>query len=383
MQIHRKNKNSTTPQYEYKSIDGVQHLILPSDLKSASKVSAIWKDFLPQLKLASIPKLVLDASSVQYCDGIGIGLLFQIQRLCHEKKISLEIQGLKKEFATLLESFSFSDIPEPTNEEEERLNHIETFGYEFEKKVEDSLRLVEYIGEIASALGKSFRNPSKIRWLEVLKVSEHTGANALIIICLIGFLLGLIMSFQSAIPMQRFGAEIFVANLVSLSLFRELGPLMTAIILAGRSGSSFAAEIGTMKVSEELDALNTMGLNPIQFLIIPKLISAMIVSPILTIFFNFCGLIGSAIVLMSFGYPLVTFLNQVSKTVKYMDMGGGLLKSFVFGLLIASIGCLSGLQTKEGASAVGESTTKAVVAGIIVIAVTDGIFSVFFFLLGI
>jgi phospholipid/cholesterol/gamma-HCH transport system permease protein len=382
MQLHRKNKKSSISIYEYKSIDGVKHLILPTDLKSPSTVSIIWKDFLPKLQSESIPKLILDASTLQYCDGIGIGLLFQIQRVCHEKKISLEIKGLKKEFSSLLESFSFSDIPEP-NPEEERLNHIETLGYEFEKKLEDSLRLVEYIGEITSALGKSFRNPSKIRWLEVLKVSEQTGANALIIVSLIGFLLGLIMSFQSAIPMQRFGAEIFVANLVSLSLFRELGPLMTAIILAGRSGSSFAAEIGTMKVSEELDALNTMGLNPIQFLIIPKLISAMIVSPILTIFFNFFGLIGSAIVLMSFGYPLVTFLNQVSKTVKYMDMGGGLLKSFVFGLLIASIGCLSGLQTKEGASAVGESTTKAVVAGIIVIAVTDGIFSVFFFLLGI
>jgi len=191
------------------------------------------------------------------------------------------------------------------------------------------------------------------------------------------------MSFQSAIPMQRFGAEIFVANLVSMSLFRELGPLMTAVIIAGRTASSFAAEIGTMKVSEEIDAIKTMGLSPLEFLVIPRLIAAIIISPMLTTFFNLAGLIGSAVVMMSFQYPFITFVNQVLSAVKNLDMLGGLFKATVFGSVIAAIGCYHGLNTSTGASSVGEATTRSVVNGIISIAILDGIFSVLFYYLGI
>jgi phospholipid/cholesterol/gamma-HCH transport system permease protein len=214
-------------------------------------------------------------------------------------------------------------------------------------------------------------------------VIEKAGVDAFFLICLIGFLFGLIMSFQSAVPMERFGAEVFVANLVSLSLFRELGPLLTAIILAGRSGSAFAAEIGTMKVNEELDALTTMGLNPIYYLVLPRIIAGLIISPLLSIFMIFFGLLGSSIVIMSFGYPLVTFINQATSSVKYTDVLSGFLKSFTFGFIVSAIGCISGMQTKEGASAVGASTTNAVVSGIIAISITDGLFSILFYILGI
>lgn len=379
----RNNKINLPASFELKTIDGVMHLVLLSDLNISQKVAQIWREALPEIQKSNPALLVIDALKMKQCDGMGVALLYRIQLLQKSVGGALEIRGLLPKYQSLLDDFSDVDLQSKTVSEIEELSHIEHFGKEFETRIEESKRLIEYIGEIAMSFLSVFRHPRSVRWSEVLKVSEATGVNALPIIALIGFLLGLIMSFQSAIPMQRFGAEIFVANLVSLSLFRELGPLMTAIIMAGRSGSSFAAEIGTMKVSEELDALNTMGLNPVQFLIIPKIIAAMIVSPLLTLFFNLLGLVGSALVIISFGYPLVTFMNQAAKSVRYMDMAGGLFKSAVFGLLVASIGCLSGLQTREGASAVGESTTKAVVTGIIVIATTDGIFSVFFYLLGI
>ena len=203
------------------------------------------------------------------------------------------------------------------------------------------------------------------------------------IITLIGFLMGLILAFQATIPLKRFGAELFVAQLVSLSLLRELGPLMTAVILAGRSASAFAAELGTMKINEEINALNTMGIDPVKFLVLPRAIAAVLMSPFLCIYFIVIGLVGGGVVVMSLGFSLGTYLSQIRASVTYLDLIGGLFKSFVFGILVIGIGCLRGLQTTSGASAVGDSTTRAVVSGIILIAIADGIFSLVYYALGI
>lgn len=182
--------------------------------------------------------------------------------------------------------------------------------------------------------------------------------------------------------MRQFGVEIYVADLVALSILRELGPLMTSLTLAGRSGSSFAAEIGTMKVNEEIDALLTMGLQPVRFLVIVRVIAAALLTPILTVFADLVGIAGGAIVLLSMGYPLITYVNQVVSAVSWVDFSQGILKSFVFGLIFSGIGCLRGLQTKTGPSAVGDSATRAVVSGIILIVIADGIFAIIFYYLG-
>lgn len=182
--------------------------------------------------------------------------------------------------------------------------------------------------------------------------------------------------------MRRFGADIFVADLLGIAMLREMGPLITAIILAGRSGSAFAAELGTMKVREEIDALRTMGLEPVRFLVLPRVIAAVAMIPVLTVFANLFGLMGGAIVMRSLGYPLVTYVNQVLSAVTVGDLMGGLLKSFVYGIVVAAVGCLRGLETKTGASAVGQSTTSAVVSGIVLIAIVDGLFAVVFYALG-
>jgi phospholipid/cholesterol/gamma-HCH transport system permease protein len=203
------------------------------------------------------------------------------------------------------------------------------------------------------------------------------------IVSLIAFLMGLILAFQSVVPMSKFGAEIFVADLIGLSMIRELGPLMTAIVLAGRTGSAFAAELGAMKVNEEIDALTTMGLDPINFLVVVRVMAALIVTPFLSIFADVISVIGGAIPLVSMGYPVITYYNGVVKAVDCIDLLSGLYKSLFFGLLVASAGCMCGLQTKTGAGAVGESTTRAVVNSIILIVVCDGIFSVIFYYLGV
>ena len=166
-------------------------------------------------------------------------------------------------------------------------------------------------------------------------------------------------------------------------MLRELGPLMTAILLAGRSGAAFAAEIGTMRVNQEVDALTTMGLSPVRFLVTPRVIAALLMTPLLVLFSDLVGLLGGALTMTSFSIPFVSFLKEVDAAVNLSDFLAGFVKSFVFALLVAGVGCLRGLQTKAGASAVGDSATRAVVTGIILLVVADGLFAVAYYLLDI
>lgn len=352
---------------------------LPAVL-TASETGKDWTAFFEILKKNPPRNVAVHAGNLQESDTSGISFLKLIRLECETRRIQFALYGLGEAFKYRL---SISDDDSKKNKETlaNSLRRSEKIG----KITIDSLLefkyLITFTGELTVSFWRSFLHPSKIRWKDTFRVAESMGVNAFPIIAMIGFLLGLIMSFQSAIPMRRFGAEIFVANLVGLSLFRELGPLMTAFILSGRSGSAFAAELGTMKVSEEIDALTTMGLPPVQFLIIPRLVASLIMTPLLTIVFNLFGLIGGAVVLISFGFPLVTFINQVNLAVGLSDILGGLLKSYFFGMIIASIGCYRGLKTASGAGAVGESTTSAVVGSIILVSILDGIFSVLYFYL--
>ena len=343
----------------------------------------IWQETNKVLHENKFKKLIIEAKGIHDCEGVGIALLFHFKKIARGLEVPIEIRNLEKKFEDLLNFFTHENEVKALVNFQDTWTTPEKIGYKTILIWEETKFIINFIGECSALLFNSFRNPRKIKWFEVIKVAEHAGVNALSIIVLIGFLLGLIMSFQSAIPMQRFGAEIFVANLVSMSLFRELGPLMTAVIIAGRTASSFAAELGTMKVSEEIDAITTMGLSPLRFLVIPRLIAGIIISPLLTVFFNLAGLLGSAVVMMSFQYPFITFVNQVLSAVKNVDMLGGLFKATVFGGVISAIGCFHGLNTSTGASSVGESTTKSVVNGIISIAILDGFFSVLFYYLGV
>lgn len=214
-------------------------------------------------------------------------------------------------------------------------------------------------------------------------MAEKAGVNAVGITALLGFLIGLILAFQSAAAMEAFGVEVFVADLVVIVLFRELGPLITAFVLASRSGSAFAAELGTMKVNEEIDALVTMGLDPVQFLVLPRIIAAVCILPLLTMFNHLFGLIGCGVVMGTWDVSVTTYIERVREAATLGDFFGGLVKTIVFAILISGLGCLRGLQTGTGPSAVGDSATRAVVSGIIAIIVADGVFAVAYYFLGI
>jgi phospholipid/cholesterol/gamma-HCH transport system permease protein len=212
----------------------------------------------------------------------------------------------------------------------------------------------------------------------------HAGVDALPIVVLIVFLIGFISGYQGAVQLHQFGADIYIADLIGISITRELGPLMTAILVAGRSGSAFAAEIGTMKVSEEIDALTSMGFDKIRFLVLPRVLAIICAMPILVIIADVAGIAGGYLsAATSLNITLTGYLNELRTAISYSDIFSGLWKSLVFGYLVGTVGCFRGMQVRGGAESVGKYTTSSVVSSILLIIIADGIFTFFFRALGI
>jgi len=362
------------------SPDGGRVLALSGRL-DADTIPVVWRDALRAVKDAGSRRVVVDAAGVDYCDGAGVALLVDLIR--QPRDTPVEVANLKPAFNALLRQFDPHHLDHDFDPEPPRRPAIEEIGRTTSIMLRDMRLQIEFMGQATAALASAIRHPSTIRWRDVGVICEKAGVDALPIVALISFLLGMILAFQSAVPMRKFGAEIFVADLIGLSMLRELAPLMTAILLAGRSGAAFAAELGTMRVNQEIDALTTMGLDPVRFLVTTRVIAAVLMTPLLTLFANLVGLLGGAFTMLSFSIPFVTFVKEVEGIVEFQDFMAGWVKSFVFALLIAGIGCLRGLQTGAGASAVGDAATRAVVSGIVLIVVVDGVFAVMYYVLGI
>jgi phospholipid/cholesterol/gamma-HCH transport system permease protein len=223
------------------------------------------------------------------------------------------------------------------------------------------------------------REPRTIPWRDVLRVMERTGADALPIVGLISFLVGLVSAFQGAITLHQYGADIFVADGVAIGVTRELGPLMVAIVGAGRSGAAFAAELGTMRVSEEVDALRTLGLDPYRHLVFPRLLALTLMLPLLTVLGNFFAIAGGFVVgVGSLDITFGAWARETQNALTFAHVGSGLLKSFFFGAAIALVACQWGLATRGGAEGVGRSTTSAVVTSLFFLVIIDAAFTVLF-----
>jgi phospholipid/cholesterol/gamma-HCH transport system permease protein len=360
--------------------DGRRMLALSGRL-DATTIRRVWDDARRAIAAAPTQRVIVDAAAVDYCDGAGVALLVDL--IQQRKAGDVQVANLKPAFETLLRQFDPQTVGRDLDPPAPRRPAVEEIGVIAAGMGHDLRQQIVFIGEASAALAYAVVHPSTIRWRDVWRICERVGADALPIVALISFLLGVILAFQSAIPMRKFGAEIFVADLIGLAMLRELGPLMTAILLAGRSGAAFAAEIGTMTVNQEVDALTTMGLDPVRFLVTPRIIAALLMTPLLTLFADLISLLGGAMTLQSFSIPFVTFVHEVEGIVDYSDFMAGFIKSFVFAILIAGIGCLRGLQTTAGASAVGDAATRAVVSGIMLLVVVDGVFAVLYFVLDI
>ncbi len=247
----------------------------------------------------------------------------------------------------------------------------------------DCRDMIAFTGDLTLTLLFICRHPGKIRWRETLYYMDLCGSQALPIVLMICYLMGLILGFQAAVQMQKFGTEIFVADLVGFSILKELGPLMVAMIATGRAGSAFAAEIGTMKVNEEIDALSTMGLSPMRFLVVPKMLAMLVTMPVLTVFGDVAGLLGGMTVgVTMLDLPMVVYYNRTIEVLSPTVFNLGLVKSVVFAFLIAAIGCMRGFQSENDAQGVGRATTSAVVTSIFWVVVADAILTMLFSVLG-
>jgi phospholipid/cholesterol/gamma-HCH transport system permease protein len=323
-------------------------------------------------------EVVLDLSRLTALDSAGAALLLRAAEAAPRSRV----EGATGQVGTVLERTRRAlDAPAPPAASAP-LPLLGAIGRAGIRRVQSALASVGFLGEAALTVLRALRRPRLVRLRDVLRHLDEVGTRAFPLTALLGVLIGVILAFQSSIPMRRFGAEIFIPQLVGISLLRELGPLMAAVILAGRTGSAFAAEIGTMTVNEEVSALRIMGIDPMAMLVLPRLFAATLAMPMLALLLDVAGLIGMGAVMGALGFPPAAVLSQLAQSLGVGDLLGGLFKAAVFGLVVGGIGCRAGLNAGAGPRAVGDAATAAVVGGIVAIVVLDGIFAVLFFRLG-
>lgn len=354
--------------------EGMATLAFTGELDAASTPGA-WEQLGRELAGLKATRLKIDTGQLSSCDSAGLALLYCLSSSAMTPGAKVELTGLSRELDHLFQSFSNEDYKAMQEHRPACSFILEDVGAAVVAWLRDLRQQVEFIGEVSLDVALSLFRPRRMRWPEVMRVFEIAGVNALPIVCLLTFLIGMVIAFESAQPLAKLGAQVFVAQLLGLTITRELGPVMAAIMLAGRSGSAFAAELGTMKVNEELDALQTMGLSPVQFLVVQRVVAGLLLTPVLTIFAMYAGILGGIPVLLGLGFPLRMVLYQIQAGLHFGDLAEGLCKSVIFGGIVASVSCLRGLQTGEGPRAVGESTTRSVVSSILLIILADAVFA--------
>ena len=327
-----------------------------------------------------------DISEVKLLDTAGAWTLYRTARDWEAAGARISIEGGNAEQVALLETVRASDRPfEPTAPEGlgvlKLLAHI---GVAVEDIAREIIELIGFFGVVVITLLRTVRQPSRLRVTSLIYHMEQVGLNALPIVGLISFLIGVVLAFQGSSQLQRFGAEIFVVNLVAVSVLRELGILLTSIVIAGRSGSAFTAQIGSMKVHEEVDAMRTLGLDPIEVLVMPRLLALVFTLPLLAFFADIMGLLGGGLMAwVALGIPPDAFIERLNTSISMWSFWVGIIKAPVFAFLIAMIGCYEGFQVVGSAESVGQRTTRAVVEAIFLVIVVDAAFSIFFQIIGI
>jgi phospholipid/cholesterol/gamma-HCH transport system permease protein len=344
----------------------------------SANAGAMLRDLGPFIHTKAPISLTVDLSEVTYVDDFGVLVLIQLRHLITDLSGSFSLIHVSDRVKEILSLLHFDDLTEKIPLARKQVPNIFIrVGDATLRHINDLRYLTSFTGSVFLALLYVCRHPRSLRKEDTILAMQKTGVDALPIVGLISFLLGLIIAFMSSVQLRQFGADIYVASLVSLAMTRELGPIMTAIIVAGRSGSAFAAEIGTMRISEEIDALFTMGFDPTRFLAIPKVMASLVVVPLLTLFSDVFAILGGLVVgVLMLDLTANAYMAQTFVTLTPFDVFLGVLKSAVFAFLISWIGCFRGFRVRGGAAGVGEATTSAVVSSIFLIILTDSVFSV-------
>ena len=341
---------------------------------------------LDALKLDAKAAVAVDASGMETLDTAGAWLVHTLLVRLRSQGCVVTIKGLQVAHERLLQAVtrhveaagqSLATATAPP-----KPGLLERIGRSTVVMAEQAYAMFSFVGEVTQALVGCIAHPSRIRWRPILFNIQRAGFDALPIVGLLSFLLGVVVAYQGADQLRQYGANIFVADLVGLSMLREFAPLITAITLAGRSGSAFAAQIGTMVVTEEVDAMRTLGIAPLELLVLPKIIALVLVMPLLTVFSDVLGVAGGMVMAQSqLGVGFEDFLDRMVKAVSITSYMVGIAKAPVFALIISVVGCFQGFRTRGGADSVGQQTTRSVVQSIFLVIVADALFSIAFSLL--
>jgi len=319
-------------------------------------------------------------------DGWDIGLLIFLKKLvayCREQGVTPELESLPAGARRLLD-MSLAVSPHTEGPGTRNCDSmLACVGGEAIAFFRATVDILAFVGEAVTVLGRLVLGRARFQSRDLWCLLEECGGRALPIVTLISIIVGLILAFVGAVQLQKFGAEIYVADLVAIAAVREMGAMMAAIIMAGRTGAAFAAQLGAMQVSEEIDALQTLGISPMEFLVLPRIVALSLMMPLLCLYADLMGIIGGALVSVSMlDISLLQYVNQTMAAIGLKDVMFGVGKSFVFGVLVALAGCLRGVQSGRSASSVGAASTSAVVTSIVAIVVSDGLFAIISNILG-
>ena len=350
----------------------------PADLVLGSRLTAanagpLWREVRRRLATSTGSPLIVDASGLQFLDSVGIALLFDLAHRQTAGERAVEIWGLAPKFSAMIDLHAaawLEPIPRPP-----RPGILEQIGRATAGFMAQTRRMAGFIGRSSEVLAKALRGQTRGRWTEVVDITTEAAANAVPIVVVVGFLMGIIIAFEIGTLARQFGAAMFVVDGIGVAMLRELGPLMTAIVFAGRTGVTFSAEIGTRKINEEVNAITTFGLDPVEFLVLPRLFAGLLAVPLLTLLADVSGILGGALVMANLGITYTQFYNQLSDVLDPADFGLGIAKAAVYGLAISAICCERGLATGAGSVAVGISVRGAVVTSIVAIVAINAAFT--------
>lgn len=322
--------------------------------------------------------LNFDMSGVEHIDGSAMAMLAHLRARLQQRGVHAEFVNASPLVQEIISLYR-GDVRVGRKKRRRARGSLDQIGHSVVSMLTELQLGLAFLGYLVVEWMAVLRSPKTANWRDLPSTLERTGADAVPIVTLINFLVGMVMAFQSSPQLKQYGANIFLADLIGISMTRELGPLLTAIVVCGRSGAAFAAELGSMTVNEEIDALRTMGFGPMRYLVIPRVLALMCAMPLLTLVANVVGILGGLVVGMAaLDLTPVSFVTELQKAVSVSDIFSGLTKSVFFGLSIAMISCQQGLATSGGAEGVGRRTTSAVVTTLFILVVLDAVFTVSF-----
>jgi phospholipid/cholesterol/gamma-HCH transport system permease protein len=331
-----------------------------------------------------VRRILFDTRELNDWDSNLVTFVLKVMDYCSRNQIHVVTEGLPHGVVKLLALATAVPEQKDARKAAVRIPFFAAIGGKVIEAASACAGMIGFLGEIFLAFFNLCRGKARFRRVDLMLFIQECGAQALPIVSLISILVGLILAFVGAVQLRMFGAQIYVADLVAIGMAREMGAMMSAIIMAGRTGAAFAAQLGTMQVNEEIDALQTMGLSPVEFLVLPRTLALILMMPLLCLYADFMGILGGGLIGVGMlDLSPIEYFNETKRAISLVDFNTGLIKSVVFGIIIALSGCLRGMQCGRSSAAVGVATTSAVVTAIVFIIVFDGAFAVIFNILGI